>query len=493
MENTGRIVKGLTPTARRIVFGGGEGPDLGRDLPWILEVDRAHLVMLAERGLIDRPRAAALLRAISDLAAAGFAPLAARPALRGVYLLYEDFLIETLGAEVGGVLQTGRSRNDLNATTLMLRLRVPWRRLSRELVRLQAVLLGRARRHADVTMPLFTHFQAALPSTWGHYLAGVATALARDLDALACLGEQLDTCPLGAGAAGGTTLAIDPSRTAALLGFASPVLHSLDAVASRDFVLRLLGSAAVLGVTLSRVATDLLIWSSAPFGFLAFPDPLVGSSSMMPQKRNAFLLEHIQGKGAAPLGAFAGAAAAMQSKPFTNSIAVGTEGIAPVWDALASVADAVVLLRLMIAGAVPQHEAMLRTAVSGYTSATELANRLVAGAGLPFRSAHRIVGSLVREAIEAGGEPLETAARRWAEREGLELDLSGLDPAAVSHGSTFGGGPGPASLRSCLAAAGDRLRRFAQQEKERSSRWRLAKASLAAAEAQLLARYTAAP
>jgi argininosuccinate lyase len=486
VENTGRIAKGLTPTASRIVFGGSEGPSLGRELPWILEVDRAHLVMLAERELVEPRRAAALLRAISDLKAAGFAPLAGRPALRGVYLLYEDYLIETLGADVGGILQTGRSRNDLNATILLMRLRVPWQRLLRELVRLQATLLGRARRHADVTMPLFTHFQSALPSTWGHYLAGVATALARDLEALVSLGEQLDVCPLGAGAAAGTTLPIDPVRSAALLGFSRQVIHSLDAVASRDFVLRLLADATVLGVTLGRVATDLLVWSTTPFGFLAFPDRLVGSSSMMPQKRNPFLLEHVQGKGAAPLGAFAGAAAAMQSKPFTNSIAVGTEGVAPVWDALASVTDAVVLLRLMIAGAILQPETMLRTAASTYTAATELANRLIVGAGLPFRSAHRIVGSLVREAIETGGEPLESAARRWAEREGVTLNLAGLDPAAVAKSSEFGGGPGPASFLFCLEEIGERLRLVAAQERERSCNWNQAKSKLSAAEAFLL-------
>jgi argininosuccinate lyase len=140
----------------------------------------------------------------------------------------------------------------------------------------------------------------------------------------------------------------------------------------------------------------------------------------------------------------------------------------------------------MIAGAVPQPEAMLRNAVSTYTAATELANRLVVGAGLPFRSAHRIVGSLVREAIEAGGEPLESAARRWAEREGVELDLTGLDPAAVARASEFGGGPGPAALHSWLEELGEHLRRVAAQERERSSRWSQAKSKLSAAEALLL-------
>jgi argininosuccinate lyase len=170
---------------------------------------------------------------------------------------------------------------------------------------------------------------------------------------------------------------------------------------------------------------------------------------MMPQKRNAFLLEHVQGRSALPLGAFTGAAAAMQAKPFTNSIAVGTEGVTAVWDALRCLAEAAALLRLTVAGACPVPAAMEAAATSSHTAATELANRVMRDAGLAFRDAHRQVGALVTEAEERG-EPLAAAAARWTAREGLAVDLEALDPASIARASEFGGGPGPRSLAACL-------------------------------------------
>jgi argininosuccinate lyase len=474
LEDTGRIQHGLTPSARRILFAGhGAGP--APELPWIARIDKAHLVMLAERGLVTRAAAAGLLAAIANLERADFAPLAGRPAPRGVYLLYEDYLIETAGAETGGILQTGRSRNDLNATLLRLRLRAPYLRLAREVLRLQAVLLARAARHAATVMPIYTHYQAALPITFGHYLAGVATALERDLGALLALAPPLDHCPLGAGAAAGTTLPLDTARTAGLLGFRQPVGHSLDAVASRDLVLRLLAAAGVLGVTLSRLGSDLLLWSTEEFGFLTFPDRLVGSSSMMPQKRNPFLLEHVLGRSAAPLGAFISAAGAMHGAPFSNSIAVGTEAVEPVWGALRQITEAVILLRLMLAGAQARPAAMFAAAARSFTTATELANRLATQGGLPFRAAHHLVGRMVSAAI-ARGEPLERAAAGAFSPHPPPISLDQLDPAAVAAATAHGGGPAAASLAACLGGlrrswvAGARALRRRRQAWSRADR-----------------------
>jgi argininosuccinate lyase len=343
----------------------------------------------------------------------------------------------------------GRSRNDINATVLRLRLRGRYHRLVREMLRLLAVLVRRAERHAALTMPIYTHYQAALPVTYGHYLAGVAVALQRDLRGIAQAAAELDRCPLGAGAAGGTTVAIDTERTARLLGFGQGVLHSLDAVASRDLVLRLLGAATTLGVTLSRMATDLQLWSTAEFDLVRFPDELVGSSSMMPQKRNAFLLEHIKGRGGAPLGAFTAAAMAMHATPFSNSVAVGTEGVKPLWHALDELTEAVVLARLVVAGAQPQAESMRRRAVEGFTPATELANRLVLGTGISFRRAHHVVGALVSGAAERG-EPLSASAGEMFREHGVEADAAWLDPAAVAASAAYGGGPAEPSLRRVL-------------------------------------------
>jgi argininosuccinate lyase len=447
MQDTGRLRHSVTDEARRILFGGTADAAIDAELGFIADVDRAHLVMLVERRLVNIAHARPLLAAIDALVASRFAALRGQPAPRGVYLLYEDHLIRTLGPEIGGVLQTGRSRNDLAATTFRLRLRAPVGALLREALRLQAILVRRAERYQGVCMPAYTHYQAAVPISYGHYLAGVASALGRDLDGVITASEDLDRSALGAGAVGGTTLPIDVARTAALLGFRRPVAHSIDAVASRDVALRLLAGAAVLGVTLSRAATDLLLWTSNELGLLALPDDLVGSSSMMPQKRNAFLLEHVQGRSAAALGALVGAATAMHATPFTNSIAVGTEGTAPLEGALRATREAVILLRLVVAGARPVPDAMAARAVAGYTTATELANRLVTTGGLAFRSAHHAVGTLVRDAL-GRGESLEHAVIHWPPA--ASADVRGLDPAAVAQASEYGGGPGPRSLAACV-------------------------------------------
>ena len=486
MENTGRIERGLTPTARRIIFGPTSDHSLAAELEFISRVDRAHLVMLAERGIVDRGRAAMVLKEIEQLRACRFAPLREKAAPRGIYLLYENYLIEKLGPETGGILQTARSRNDLNATTLRLRLRESYLLLLSEALRLQAVLLGRARRHVDAVMPAYTHYQAAVPVTYAHYLAGVAVSSGRDIAALFGAGEDINRSPLGAGAVGGTSLPIDNIRTAELLGFAAPSLNSIDAVASRDLVLRLLAATAIFGVTLSRLATDMLLWSTAEFGFLSFPDELVGSSSMMPQKRNPFLLEHVQGRSATILGAFVASAAAMHSKPFTNSISVGTEATAGIHEALKSITEAVTLMRLMVAGAVPQTEAMLGRAVKGYTSATELANRLMADGRLSFRVAHHTVGAMIKEAIERGEDSIDSAAARCAAEYGGASSVEGLDPATVAQSSEYGGGPGRASFDRCLAELKVRWAEQVRVKLKQARMWREAEAGLNTAIGRLI-------
>ena len=477
MKNTGRILHGLTPTARRILFESSSNTDVVAELDHITEVDRAHLVMLAECGIIDRSHACPLLRAIDELRQTDFAPLHGRSAMRGLFILYEDYLIEKLGVRTGGILQTARSRNDLNATVLRLRLRRPYLNLINEALRLEVVLLRRAARYSNVVMPAYTHYQAALPITYGHYLAGIALALSRDIEGLFDARRDLTRCPLGAGAAAGTALPINTSRTALLLGFDQTPQNSIDAVASRDLVLRILANAAILGITLSRIATDFLNWTTSEFGFLYLPDHLVGSSSLMPQKRNPFLLEHIYARGTSAIGAFVAASASMHGAPFTNSIAVGTEAVGNVWKALQSVRETITLTRLVVAGAQPQQETMLKRASDGYTSATELANRLMIEGGVSFRSAHHKIGELVKHAIEAGGEPLQTASRLLIDDETI-ISVEGLDPVSVAMAANQGGGPGLKAQKECL----DGLRATWLAQKAQSlklnNQWRTAPAIL---------------
>lgn len=485
MEDTGRLAKGIKQLARRILFGGTANCGIEEELNTISQVDIAHLIMLTECGLINRERARRLINMIGELRSCNFKPLVGQVAPRGLYMLYESCLINELGADTGGILQTGRSRNDLNATVLRIRLREPYFRLARESLRLQAVLLRRGRRFAGVTMPAYTHYQAAVPITYGHYLAGVASELARDVESLLAVCGDLNRCPLGAGAVGGTTLPIDQARTASLLGFDEPMPNSIDAVASRDIVLRLLASATILGVTLSRVSADLLLWTTSEFGFLTLDDDLVGSSSMMPQKRNVFLLEHVKGRSAAALGAFVSSVTAMHGAPFSNSIAVGTEGVSPVWDALKKTTESCILARLVVAGAQPVRTAMLRAAADGYITATELANRLVVQGNMPFRTAHHTVGALIRNSIE-NGEDFESVLS-GLKLAGQPVSLDALDPASVADSANYGGGPGPVSLKACLDGLQSTWKTQMSGIQNAVAGWREAEASLESASRALCA------
>lgn len=469
MDATGRITTGLRAEIAEIVFGATVDEAIDAELAQIVQVDRAHLVMLAEQGLVPQDTARTLLRAIEDLRSADFVPLRGRRATRGLFLLYEDHLRETVGPDVGGVLQTGRSRNDLNATVLMLRLRPLWSGLARALLDLQATLAGRAAAYAETVMPAYTHYQPAVPITYGHWLAGVGFAVGRDAAAVVETGRTgLVRCPLGAGSAGGTSLPIDPARTASLLGFEHAVVHSLDAVASRDLVLRLLAAATVAGVTISRLCADLLPWLGSEYGYLSLPDDLVGSSSLMPQKRNPFVLEQAQGRTTAALGAFAAATSAMHGTPFTNSIAVGTEAAGHVWNGLQAIVDAARLVTPIVQGATPNPERMLQRAVEGYTTATALADRMVVEEGMSFRDAHHAVGALVNE-LEREGRSIE---------HGAGPDEHSLDPASVVQATRFGGGPALPSLRAALELLRGEHAAATEAVEQQDKQWRAAEADL---------------
>ncbi|MFJ8794026.1 argininosuccinate lyase [Streptomyces sp. NPDC102462] len=439
MSGTGRLTRTLGARTARVVYGEPGPDDIRRELGHTSVIDLAHVVMLTECGLLPRDAAAALLRAVTALRADGFRELYDRPAPRGLYLMYESHLIERLGADVGGKLHTGRSRNDIKATITAMRLREDLTDLLGELLRLQGVLLSRARAHRHVVMPVYTHFQPAMPVTYGYYLAGIATALDRDIVALRHTVEEQSRCPLGAGAVSGTDLPIDPARTAELLGFDGPPLHAMDAVASRDTLLRALAAAAGAGLTLSRLATDLQLWSTQEFGFVEFPERLVGGSSAMPQKRNAFLLEHVKAKSATAVGAWAASAAAMKSTPFTNSIEVGTEAVGGAWSALATVRDSVLLAQVLVSGARPDGRRMEQRAREGFVTATVIANRLVRQ-GIPFRTAHHVVGAAVREAVEAGESELTKIALPEGLRADVSADVPPLSELVAEHDR--GGGPG---------------------------------------------------
>lgn len=447
---TGRITGPLARAAQRLYYGPPEDAADREALRLIARVDRAHLVMLAEQDIIPRAKAAALLRTVSTVEDEGFAAVLGRPRPRGLYLAYEQALTDLCGPDLGGLLHTGRSRNDLNATTTLLALRALGLDVAAEGCRLLTALLRAGGRHLDVVMAIHTHYQPAVPVTYGYYLTGVALALHRELERILHALRSLRRSPLGAHAVAGVDLELDTARTATLLGFEAGPLHAVDAIASRDVALTVVGIAAGLAVAVSRLGTDLQLWSMSELGYVEFPDWLVGSSSAMPQKRNAFLLEYLKARPSRVVGAWVAAVTATKSVPFTNSIEVGTEAVAPVAPALRSTRDLLALAALVVSGARPRAEAARAAAARGYIDATALANELVRR-GVPFREAHRRVGAAVLRAIDEDGE--------WPPE-----GLAHVDPETAADRARYGGGPG--SRAETLAAAW-RLRHEVRREVDR--------------------------
>ncbi|CUK10533.1 Argininosuccinate lyase [Shimia thalassica] len=482
MKNTGRIATLLHPEARRIVFNDSLHAAAKENLPHYAEMDRAQAVMLAETGYLHTDFAMKIIRQLDELEVTDFRSIAAHPAPRGEYLAYEDALRELLGNTVSN-LHLGRSRNDLSATLLKLKLRKPFRALASEVIQLVETLIDKARDNLETPLPLHTHRQPAVPSTLAHHCAGFATCLLRDLDAILALAPSLNTSCLGAGCGGGTTIAIRPKRTAELLGFATPVGNSIDAVASRDLVLRLLSALSILSNNLGRISETLLGWLGDA-GLASLPDALVGSSSAMPHKRNAFLLEQVQGKSGVVTGVLMSALCASQASPFTNCVAVGTEASGQVWHGVETTRQALVLTRLCIDGLEVNQDAAFAMMMDRYVNAMEAANKLVEAGANDFRSAHAEIGQLVTQA-EAVPKTELLSTRKAANLPVLERARADLTPSAIILAASHGGGPAPDAVTATLDALTAALTGCGKQVSALSTGWDHAQKQLSEAIAKL--------
>ncbi|WP_171060446.1 argininosuccinate lyase [Poseidonocella sp. HB161398] len=453
------------------IIAGINAPLLARSfaasLPGFAAINRAHLVMLAECGLVPAALAGRLLGHVAELEAEGPGAFALDPEREDAWFNYEAELARRAGAEAG-FLHMARSRNDLKATLDRLRQRELGERLLAQVLDLREVLLERAGEEAATVMPGYTHLQHAQPVTFGWYLLGIEAALGRDAGRIADALARMDDCPLGAGALAGTRFGIDRARTAELLGFAAPQPHALDAIASRDGLIELGNAAAQLSLTLGRMAQDFYLWSTHEFAMLRFPDRVAITSSIMPQKKNLAVLEHLKSRPAALSGALATAFAASRAVPFGHSQEVGAEAGRWLWEALEELAGMLPAARVVAGAAMPCRARMAELSGANFATATALADALVTDCALPFREAHHIAGRFVRLSLEgaAPGAALDAAAR---EITGRSLGLAParlaevLDPAGVLEAP--GCGPSlaeTARLRNGAAAALAAERRAAE-------------------------------
>ena len=360
----------------------------------------AHAAMLAKCGVIIEQDLADIRRGmatITDEIKTG--KFLWQLELEDVHLNIEARLTALIG-DAGKRLHTGRSRNDQVATDIRLYLRGEIDEIIRLLDHLQEVLVAQAHKEYNTIMPGFTHMQVAQPVTFGHHMLAYVEMFERDRERMSDLRHRVNRSPLGAAALAGTTYPIDREYSAKLLGFEAVAQNSLDAVSDRDFGIEFTSAASLIMVHISRLSEELVYWISQPFSFVKLPDRFTTGSSIMPQKKNPDVPETARGKCARVVGDLISMAMLMKGLPLAYNKDL-QEDKEPVFDAIDTVKDTLRAFIEMMAGVVPNREQMRKAAAAGYPTATDLADYLTRR-GVPFRTAHDIVGRVVRHASEAG-------------------------------------------------------------------------------------------
>ncbi len=455
-------------TATNAMWGGrfADGPsaimrEINASIPfdkalWRQDIaaSKAHVAMLGAAGIVSAEDAATI--------SAGLDAVAAEYEANGVpenwdrediHMTTEARLAELIGP-VAGRLHTARSRNDQVATDFRLWVRDAFAQMDEGLAALQHALVIRAGEHATSIMPGFTHLQTAQPVTLGHHLMAYYEMFRRDRARIADARVRMNECPLGSAALAGTGFPIDREATAQALGFDRPTANSLDAVSDRDFALDFLLSCSATALHLSRLAEELILWASQPFGFIRLPDSLSTGSSIMPQKKNPDAAELVRGHSGRVIGALTSLMITMKGLPLAYSKDMQDDK-PPVFEAASLMALSIAAMTGMIAGATFNTARMRAAAELGYATATDLADWLVRQAGIPFREAHHITGAAVKLAesrsIALDQLPLEDLKAIDARIDESVYAALSVDASVAARASY--GGTAPDQVRMQVAAA----------------------------------------
>jgi argininosuccinate lyase len=415
---------------------------------------KAHARMLAAQGIISQDDATAIVDGLASIEAEienGTFEFSA--ALEDIHMNVENRLAELIG-EAAGRLHTARSRNDQVATDLRLWLRDAMDGLDAGVQGLQETLIGIAEAHSGTVMPGYTHLQAAQPVTLGHHMLAYVEMFGRDRGRLADARTRMNESPLGSAALAGTSFPIDRDATAAALGFDGVTRNSLDAVSDRDFAVEFLAAGSLLAVHLSRMAEEIVLWSSGQFGFVKISDSFSSGSSIMPQKRNPDAAELVRGKSGRVIGALNSLLVQLKGLPLAYGKDM-QEDKEPVFDAADTLAICVAAMNGMLAEATFDAARMKDAAGHGFTTATDLADWLVRVPGLPFRQAHHVTGQLVKlaEDKDCGLEDLSLADMQAVEAAITDdvFSVLGLDESVASR--TSAGGTAPENVKKAAAQA----------------------------------------
>lgn len=427
-----------------------------------IAASKAHVAMLGAQGIVEAGDAAAISEGLERIAAEFAANgVPEDPALEDIHMHVEARLTELIGPAAGR-LHTARSRNDQVATDFKLWVRAANERSMDGINALQRALVARAEEHVETVMPGFTHLQVAQPVTLGHHLMAYVEMLHRDWSRFADAWTRADLCPLGAAALAGTGFPIDREATAAALGFNEPTANSLDSVSDRDFALDHLMAAVQCALHLSRLAEELIVWASQPYGFIRLSDDYSTGSSIMPQKRNPDAAELVRGHTGRILGELVALCTTMKGLPLAYSKDMQDDK-EPVFLAHDLLTISLAALAGMIETVSFDTARMRAAAATGHSTATDLADWLVRVAGVPFREAHHITGRAVKLAEERATQlwdlPLDDLKAIDSRIDASVFDV--LSPEASVRSRTSYGGTAPDRVREQIALAKAELERDA--------------------------------
>ena len=420
----------------------------------VIDINKAHVIMLMEQKIIKWPDGAKLLEALSKCT-----DIKLDSSAEDVHMAVEEAVLKDAGWEAGGNLHIAKSRNDQVATAIRMELRNNLLSLMLSVIQMQESLWETAEKHVKTVILEYTHLQPAQPVTFAHYLLSHFDALERDLQRLQEAYARVNFCPMGAGALATTSFPINRERVAELLGFSGIVENSIDAVGSRDFILETTAVLTLIAVNLSRLAEDLIVWSSPDFGVIELPDDFTSTSSIMPQKKNPEVLEVIRARASHVLGDFVASAAALKSLPSTYNL--DFQEITPkLWESIETINSSLDIFAKLIPNLKVSADVSSK-ALTSFSAATELANMLVRKYNVPFRSAHKIVGSLVKVLIgskqtfqDATPKLLQKVAQ---DAVGIKLIVkaediaASIDPFKIVETYKVKGGPAPTEVERALA------------------------------------------
>lgn len=432
----------------------------------LLLLNRAQTMVLEEVGILETQEALGVHEAIDDLTEVDVETFDSYEDYGGPYFFLEDHVISKLGAEVGGKLHTGRSRNDMYSAALRIAVREATLHIVEATLTLRERLLAKAEETTQVVLPAFTHSQPAQPITFAHYVLGFDHLLSRDVRRLLGAFEETNRSPLGAAAIGGTGFPLDRERLAELSGFSDIVLNTYDAIASVDYVPETASAVGLLATNLSRISQDFLIWSMFEVRFVELTERLSSVSSIMPQKKNPSVLEKSRSLASESIGHANSSLVSLKSVPYGD---VGeTSYLAfPMLEGASKTTNVIRLFSAVIDDLQLNEDRMYDDAHASFCTMTELADTLVREAGLSFRQAHEVVGTLVHAVYEDGRDAgeitladLDAAAKKTLDETGLltqEALMGALDPRENVTRRDILGGTAPEQNLNDIANQRERL------------------------------------